>query len=84
MKSRKEYSWEKRYYKDEAWPEELFHANKREKPTICKNMKGPIVFKSELKSGLDGKSSKKVAGQDSIVIEMLLVLDYLGSIIILV
>ena len=65
----------------ERWAEyidDLFNDDRIEQPLILKNMDGPKILKSEVKSSLYKLKSNKAAGPDEVVTEMLIALEDYG------
>ena len=57
---------------------ELFHDNRGEKPKITKNIEGPRILKSEVRTAIAKMKRGKAAGPDGIVAEMICALDEFG------
>ena len=65
----------------ERWAEyinDLLNDDRIEKPPLLKNMDGPKILKSEVKSSLHKLTRKKAAGPDEVVAEMLISLEDYG------
>ena len=65
----------------ERWTEyieELFNDERIENPSIRKNVDGPKILKSEVKSAISRMKNNKAAGPDEIVAEMVAALDDFG------
>ena len=57
---------------------ESFHDNRGGKPKITKNLEGPRILKSEVRTAIAEMKRNKAAGPDGIVAEMIYALDEFG------